>query len=184
MPGLVNDVLGGGRTVGEPIRSGNGNVGDVWGCLYVRNSGVGYAKLIVTLFLHRLACKNGLVVPLPGSSILRARHRHLDEDDLAVALAVGLQDLPARLHRGAGVLADAETIAVADVEEDVRAALRAAKLPVRLVAPVMRAWNQERGQSRFSVSQAITLAAQWESSSEARFEMEQAAGAYLAATGS
>jgi hypothetical protein len=170
--------------VGEPIRGGNGTVGDVWGCLYVRNSGVGYAKLIVTLFLHRLACKNGLVVPLPGSSIIRARHRHLDEDDLAVALAVGLQDLPARLHRGARVLADAETIAVADVEDDVRAALRAAKLPVRLVAPVMRAWNQERGQSRFAVSQAITLAAQWESSSEACFEMELAAGAYLAATGS
>lgn len=46
----------------------------------------------------------------------------------------------------------------------------------------MRAWNQEPGKSRFSVSQAITLAAQWESSPEVRFDLEQAAGAYLAAS--
>jgi hypothetical protein len=59
--------------LGKPFRPGGpGNVGDVWGGLYVRNSGVGYTKLVVSLFLHRLACKNGMVVrntqPRPVSS--------------------------------------------------------------------------------------------------------------------
>jgi hypothetical protein len=52
--------------VGERLTP-NAEVGAVEGCLYVRNSGVGFAKLVVGIMLHRLACKNGLIVSLPGA---------------------------------------------------------------------------------------------------------------------
>ena len=41
--------------VGEKLTP-SAEVGAIEGCIFVRNSGVGYAKLVVGLLLHRLAC--------------------------------------------------------------------------------------------------------------------------------
>jgi len=57
-------------------------VGDIWGGLMVRNSGVGFASLQMIAFLVRLVCRNGLCAPLPDAVLLRRRHRGLDDSRL------------------------------------------------------------------------------------------------------
>lgn len=166
--------------LGKPFKPGGpGNVGEVWGGLYVRNSGVGYTKLVVALFLHRLACKNGMVVPLPDADLVRTRHRWVDISDIRTALVAGLQGVGERLHRGAEVMGYAAHHRVDDIEAEVRGLLREAVLPARLVGEIMMAYAREPHPSRFGVSQAITLAAQ-DQNPEVRFDLERAAGAYLA----
>ncbi len=166
--------------LGKAFRPGGpGNVGDVWGALHVRNSGVGYTKLVVSLFLHRLACKNGMVVPLMDSELIRARHRWLDTSEIRAALVGGLQGIGDRLHRGAEVLGYSAHYQVEDVEAQVRGLLREAVLPARLVPEIMAAYAREPHPSRFGVSQALTLAAQ-DQTSELRYDLERAAGVYLA----
>ncbi len=61
--------------IGTEYRVGGpGEVGDVWGCVLLRNSGVGYASLVVVAHLHRLACKNGLALPADAHHLtIRAR---------------------------------------------------------------------------------------------------------------
>ncbi len=166
--------------LGKPFKPGGpGNVGDVWGGILVRNSGVGYTKLVVSLFLHRLACRNGMVVPLPDADLVRTRHRWIHAGDVRVAIERGLAGIGDRLHRGAEVLGRSAQFQVADVEGEVRGLLREAILPARLLGEVMMAYAREPHASRFGVSQAITLAAQ-DQNPELRFELERAAGRYLA----
>jgi plasmid stability protein len=154
-------------------------VGAVEGCIYVRNSGVGYARLVVGLMLHRLACKNGLIVALPGARLVRAVHLHIDPVRFGQRLAEGLRSLPDAIHRGVRVMADSTGSEVSNVELEVRDVLREAKLPMRLVQPVLTAYAREPRATRFGVSQALTLAAQV-LSPEQRFDLERAAGVYLA----
>jgi hypothetical protein len=154
-------------------------VGALEGCVYVRNSGVGYARLVVGLLLHRLACKNGLIVSLPGATIVRAAHRFLDPSRIRERLFEGLRDLPSKLHRGARELAEATRAEVSNVELEVRDVLREARLPLRLVAPVMAAHAREPRPTRFGVASALTLHAQAESP-EIRHDLERAAGLYVA----
>ena len=78
--------------VGERLTP-NAEVGAVEGCLVVRNSGVGYAKLLVQLMLHRLACKNGLIVSLPGAVLVRSIHRGIDLGQVRERLSEGLRGL-------------------------------------------------------------------------------------------
>jgi hypothetical protein len=165
--------------IGKPFQRGDAaEVGDLWGGLLVRNSGVGFASLLGVLHLLRLACLNGLVLPLPGSMILKRRHRGTDYADLPERIAAGLADLHGRLHRGADVLAASVTKQVENVEVEVRALLREAGLPLRLVKPVVAAFQKEPGTTRFHVSQAVTLAAQ-QQTPEVRLALEEAAGAYI-----
>jgi hypothetical protein len=164
--------------VGEKLTP-SAEVGAVEGCIYARNSGVGFARLVVGLSLNRLACRNGLVLALPGSTLVRAIHLHVDQARLAHRLRDGLRDLPGKLHRGARQMAAATSVEVNDVALEVRDVLREARLPLRLVRPVVEAYSHEPRPTRFGISQALTLAAQAQSP-EVRFELERAAGIYLA----
>ena len=167
--------------VGEPYRVGlHGKVGDLWGSLLVRNSGVGYSKLSVSLHLVRLACMNGMTCPVSLPAIVRTRHRWIDEGEIAVAIHEGLVGITDKLRRGAYVLDEAVGQRVDDVDVEVRSVLKTAKLPAKLVRPVLAAYAREPHPSRFGVSQAITLASQGESP-ELRLMMDDAAGRYLAA---
>lgn len=158
---------------------GPGRVGEVWGGLLVRNSGVGFAKLTVSLHLVRLVCLNGMFAPVPLPSIVRVRHRWLDEGDVREAIQVGLQGIGERLLTGTQVLAQSTHQMVDDIEHEVREVLRGSKLPLRLASGVMSAYRREPHASRFGISQALTLAAQQESP-EVRLQLEEAAGRYLA----
>jgi hypothetical protein len=165
--------------LGKPFRvGGDGEVGDVWGGLLVRNSGVGFTKLSVTLSLTRLACMNGLVLPVPDASIVRWVHHKLDIGKIRERIVTGLGGVTEKLHRGARVLEASTQHRVDNIDDHVRDVLREARLPLRLVAAVLAAYAREPRASRFGVSQAVTLAAQSESP-ETRYEMERAAGRYL-----
>jgi hypothetical protein len=165
--------------VGEPYHVGGpGEVGEVWGGLLVRNSNVGYAKLVVSLHLTRVACTNGLVIALPEATLVRAVHRGVEVAQVREKIVAGLKDVTDKLHRGARVLADSVHERVADAEVEVRELLRASRLPLGLAADVMDAFAREPAQTRFAVSQAVTWAAQ-RTSPETRYEMERAAGIYL-----
>jgi hypothetical protein len=166
--------------VGEPYHVGGaGEVGELWGGLLVRNSNVGYAKLVVTMHLTRLACRNGMVVPLPEASLVRAVHRGIDVNKVRESIVAGLKDVTGKLHRGARILADSVHERVADAEVEVRELLRSSRLSLGLVGDVMEGFRREPRQTKFGVAQAVTWAAQ-RTSPETRYEMEKAAGRYLA----
>jgi hypothetical protein len=168
--------------VGEPYRIGlHGKVGELWGSLLVRNSGVGYSKLSVSLHLVRLACLNGMTCPVPMPAIVRTRHRWIDEGEIAVAIHEGLVGIGEKLRRGAYVMDEAVGQRVGDVDAEIREVLKTAKLPVRLVRPILSAYAREPHPSRFGISQALTLHAQAEAP-EVRLQLEDAAGRYLAAS--
>jgi hypothetical protein len=166
--------------LGEPYKIGGpGNVGEVWGALSIRNSGVGYARLIVNLSLVRLSCLNGMTAPIGLPSIVRARHRWLDEGQIRESVLRGLDGVGERLRRSTRVLGESAERAVDDVDAEVRQVLQNAKLPLRLARPILAAYGREPHASRFGISQAITLHAQFESP-ELRLTLEDAAGRYLA----
>jgi Flp pilus assembly protein TadB len=166
--------------IGEPYRVGGpGRVGDVWGSVLLRNSGVGFASLVVELFCVRLACLNGMVAPLGNPTIVRKAHRGLDERRLEELMFARLHELPLRLRRAGDTMGRAADLAVTDVREEVRLSLAAARLPQRLLAPVLDAYEREPHPSVFGISQAMTLAAQ-ALAPEQRHDVEAAAGRYLA----
>jgi len=167
--------------VGKPFKvGGTGEVGDVWGGLLIRNSGVGFASLLISLHLTRLLCKNGMVAPLPDAVVLRKRHRFFDGDKLRDLLALRLHELPGKLARGADLLVTASIRAIPTTPEiEIRELLDRADLPRRLAEPILAAYNREPHPTAFGISQAITLASQT-MTPEVRFDLEQAAGAYLA----
>ena len=76
-------------------------------------------------------------------------------------------------------MADATHAEVSNVELEVRDVLREARLPLRLVAPVVAAYQREPRPTRFGIVSALTLQAQSESA-EVRHDLERAAGLYLA----
>lgn len=166
--------------IGKPYRIGGpGEVGDVWGGVLCRNSGVGYASLVVTMFLHRLLCKNGMTAPLPDAVLLRSRHVAIDERTIDDRLITRFAALPGRLTQAAELLAASRDRKVDGVANTVREILRERRLPGKLVESIMRAYEREAHASAFGVSQAFTLAAQ-DLDPELRLELERAAGAYLA----
>jgi hypothetical protein len=155
-------------------------VGDVWGGVLVRNSGVGFASLLLMAHLTRLLCKNGMTAPVPDAVIMRRRHRGTDGDKLRGLLRERVSGIPGLLGRSAEVLqhATARTLA-RSVPIELRALLEGARLPRRLEAPILVAYEQEPEPTAFGLSQAMTLAAQ-ALAPEDRLELERAAGAYLA----
>ncbi len=165
--------------IGERYRQGGpGEVGDVWGGLLVRNSGVGYASFMVALHLTRLLCKNGMVAPVPDPILLRRRHRGASNDKLAALLGEQLGELRERLGHGVRVLHTAQERRVTDVLGTIREALRRANLPLALSARISDAFNVEPNHSMFGISQAFTLAAQ-QTPPEMRLELERAASNLL-----
>ncbi len=168
--------------VGKPYKvGGSGEVGDMWGGLLVRNSGVGFASLLISLHLTRLLCKNGMVAPLPDAVVVRKRHRFFDDGKLSSMLVERLRELPGKLARGAELLAVASTRAISTTPAiEIRNLLDHAGLPRRLVEPIVEAYLAEPQPTAFGISQAITLAAQV-MTPEVRFDLEQAAGSYLTA---
>jgi hypothetical protein len=166
--------------VGEAFRPGDSHeVGDVWGGLLVRNSGVGFASLFVTLHLTRLLCKNGMTAPVPDAMLLRRRHRGLDGAKLTELLASQTQGLPGRLREGADILVRSTARRVADPATELHAILDAANLPGRILPALQAAYEREPVPTAFGISQAVTLAAQGMRPEE-RVELEGAAGRYLA----
>jgi hypothetical protein len=144
----------------------------------VRNSGVGFASLVVSLHLTRLVCENGMTAPLGDALVLKRAHRGLEDRALGELLAARLVDLPVKLERSAELYRLAEHRPVDDVREAVRDILRGAHLPLRFAEPILTAWAYEPEATAFGVSQAITRMAQHECP-EHRFELERAAGTYL-----
>lgn len=153
-------------------------VGALWGCLTIRNSGVGFAALSIGLSLFRLLCKNGLAAPIPNALVMKRAHRGLDLDAIEAKLGEGLHDVEPRLHHSSRTLVASLKRAVPNVEEELKSVLKSARLPLRLLKSVMVAYAREPLANAFGVSQALTLAAQ-SVESEDRFELEQAAGRYL-----
>jgi hypothetical protein len=168
--------------IGRPFRPGDDKeVGDVWGCLSVRNSGVGFAAASFVASLHRLLCKNGMVAPIPDASLLHRAHRAFDMSKLRRLLAERLQELPGRLADAGRVLVSSRREHVADAKAAFEEILRTAHLPRKLVSELERAYEKEAALkgSAFGISQAATRAAQGLSPEE-RFELERAAGQWLA----
>ena len=165
--------------VGQPYRPGaHGRVGDVWGGLLVRNSGSGYAALACQMFLVRLACLNGMVVPHGDPTLLRRVHRGLDVHVLEDKLYARLRHLPARRRTGADALASSAHVGVEDVDAELQEVLEKARLPRRHLVALRAAYEREPHPSIFGISQAATLASQ-DMSPEDRFDLERAAGAYV-----
>jgi len=165
--------------VGHAYRQGGpGEVGDVWGGILVRNSGVGFASLLMTLHLTRLVCKNGMTAPLPDALLLKRRHRALDDNALRRILVNRAEHLPGQLARGAALLHAARDTRVADVRATVVSLLEDAHLPQRHAPAILSAYDREPEPTVFGVSQAVTLASQFESP-EVRLDLEHAASAYL-----
>ncbi len=166
--------------IGKPFRRGDDSiVGEVWGGLLVRNSGVGYASLVMVLHLTRLVCLNGMTAPLPDAHLLRRRHRGIEDDALRYLLADKLSGLPARIHQGGERLLAADARLVPNFDIEIRRVLDDAGLPQRYLPAITAAYLREPRPTAFGVSQAITLAAQGLPPEE-RFELERAAGNYLA----
>jgi len=169
--------------VGKPYKVGGpGDVGDVWGGLLVRNSGVGFASLLMVAHLVRLACRNGMSCPLPESVLLRRRHRGLDDRHLRWELADKLEQLPGRLRSAGDVLRRSAELRIENIEQAVRGVLTEGNLPLRMLGPIIDAYGREPMPTAFGVSQAITLAAQ-RFSPEERLQLEGAAGNYLRQAG-
>lgn len=167
--------------VGRPFRPGDDHeIGDIWGGIRVRNSGVGYAAFGMFAGLLRLICKNGMTAPIDGALLLRRAHRAFDIERLAETLAKRLEGLPGRLALAGRALSESRRTLVAAPGDAFIAILRAARLPLKLATAIAEAYDAEpslKG-SAFGVAQAVTRAAQT-MSAEIRFELEQAAGSYI-----
>ena len=86
-----------------------------------------------------------------------------------------------RLRTAAGILDEARRVRITDARPVFRAILETARVPLKFLSEVEKAYGMEPGleASAFAVSQAVTRAAQ-QAEPEQRFELERAAGQYLA----
>lgn len=154
------------------------SVGEVWGAVLLRNSGVGFASLIATLELYRLLCKYGMFAPVPDALSVRRRHRGINDEALGKLISDGLENIGDRLHQSHRRLVASTRQQVKRVEDEVHDILDHADLPQRLGRPILEAYAKEPSPTAFGISQAITLAAQ-SMSAEDRVELEELAGSYL-----
>jgi hypothetical protein len=92
-----------------------------------------------------------------------------------------LRELPGRLQEAARVLVASREHRVSTPRDAFLEVLRRARLPLRLLPDLERAYDAEPGLrgAAFGISQAATRAAQGLTSEE-RVQLEQAAGEYLA----
>jgi hypothetical protein len=167
--------------IGSPFQLGGpARVGDVVGGLLIRNSDVGYASLIIALNLTRLVCTNGMTVAEQKTIVHRA-HRRIDGADLKKRLALGLRDAPSQLQRAGRALERSGHHGIDDVPGALADVLRGARIPQRLLAIMLTAYEREPHPSVFGIAQAITLGVQDPRvSAEDRVALERAAGEYVA----
>jgi hypothetical protein len=165
--------------VGKPFKHGDDKVvGDVWGGLLIRNSGVGFASLAISLSLVRLICLNGMSAPIPDAVLLRRSHRGITDERLLDALTKTLRELPGKISEGARVLTQARGHHIQASEQEFIRVLELAHMPRRLLPDLQSAYALEPEPSMFGISQAVTRASQ-KLSPEERFELDRAAGTYL-----
>jgi hypothetical protein len=166
----------------EYIAGGPGQVGDVWGSVLVRNSGVGHSKLFVAPYLVRLACLNGMTLPIRRKPLVAKRHKGVDDSSLKAALTRAFQNLAQELRDGVAVLVASEGQPLIDTPGiEIDRVLELAELPQKLKKPILEAYDKEPLASRFGIAQALTAAAQT-LSPEARIELEEVASKYLQGT--
>ncbi len=95
------------------------------------------------------------------------------------AVTSRLSALPSRYRIAGGVLRRSTVVSVMDVDRRFARSWKDHRIPLRLTAPVLDPWRREPSPTAFGVSQALTSASQRQSP-ELRFELERAAGTYLA----
>ncbi len=169
--------------VGQAYQVGGpGEVGDIWGGIIIRNSGVGFSSLSIALHLTRLICKNGMTVPIGGSQLLRRRHQGQIEENLWERVSHNLIGIGEKLSCGIKTLTDARNITVDDPRRVIETVLQRAHLPKKMVEPLMVAFSREPHASAFGISQALTDAQTHQEmglSPEDRLALEDAAGSYV-----
>src|SRR5664280_625447 len=165
--------------IGKPFKPGDDKVvGDIYGGLIVRNSGVGFASLAITISLVRLLCTNGMTAPIPDAVLLRRSHRGINDERLLDMLTRNLRELPGKISEGARVLADSRSRIIQEPEQEFLRVLELGRMPRRFLPDLQAAYALEPEQSMFGISQAVTRASQ-KFSSEERFDLDRAAGTYL-----
>ena len=165
--------------IGKPFKPGDDKVvGDIYGGLIVRNSGVGFASLAITISLVRLLCTNGMTAPIPDAVLLRRSHRGITDERLLDGLTRNLRELPGKISEGARVLADSRSRIIQEPEQEFLRVLEIGRMPRRFLPDLQAAYALEPEQSMFGISQAVTRASQ-KFSSEERFDLDRAAGTYL-----
>jgi hypothetical protein len=167
--------------VGDYFDSGSSLVGAISGGLTWTNSHVGFRSASLFASLERLVCRNGLRLPCLNAGVWRRAHRAFTESKFSDALLERLAPLPNAFKRAARVLVEARGDRVNDVTAVFRQLLQAARVPLKFLSEVERAFAAEPDlePSPFAVSQAITRAAQ-QAEPAARDELERVAGQYLA----
>jgi len=78
------------------------NVGDeVFGGLTVQNSEVGFSSVIVSQYLHRLACTNGMIVQISGKSFRRIhlKRRESLAEEVREAFSKVIEGIPRSLSQ-------------------------------------------------------------------------------------
>ena len=159
---------------------GDAQVGDVRGGVIVRNSGVGYASLLVTSHLERLICTNGMVVPIEDPILLACVHRGVSAEKIRERLAERARAIGGAFAEGARRLLESRRHRVADRDAVFHELLRRAQLPKKLTLALEAAFAREPEETAFGIAQAATRAAQ-DLQPEARLALERAASNYVTA---
>ena len=159
---------------------GDRKIGDLRGGLIVRNSGVGYASLVVAMHLERLICTNGMEVPVEDNVLIACVHRHVSEDKIRARLAERGKQIGGVLEQGAERLLRSRERVVSDDEreEAFLALLKRARLPKTHLTALEAAYGIEPEASAFGIVSATTRASQ-AFAPEDRFALERAATSYL-----
>lgn len=81
--------------VGRTFRPGDDHeVGDLWGGLCIRNSGVGFAAAMIVASFTRLICKNGTTAPIPDALLFHRAHHAFDLKKVRETLVERFRELP------------------------------------------------------------------------------------------
>lgn len=167
-------------TIGDAFRpGGDAQVGDVRGGIIVRNSGVGYASLLVTSHLERLICTNGMVAPIDDPILIACVHRGVSALKIRERLVERARAIGGALREGAERLVASRRLRIGDREAVFRELLEMAQLPKKLLASLEVAYAREPEETAFGIAQAATRASQ-DLDPEARLSLERAASGYLA----
>lgn len=158
---------------------GDAKVGDVRGGIIVRNSGVGYASLLVTSHLERLICTNGMVVPVEDPVLIACVHRGVSVDKVRTRLSERARAIGGAWKQGAERLLESRRHRIENRKEVFLELLKRARLPKKLAPSLETAYLREPEETAFGIVQAATRAAQ-ELAPEERLDLERSASSYLA----
>ncbi len=161
----------------------NDSVGDIWGGIFIQNSGVGFASLSINLHLMRLACTNGMTAPVADATLYRRRHIGNPEEDLWSNITQILQNIPDKLCLAVRNLRQAQNIKVFDAKQAIEAIIKQAHMPKKLVEPFLLAYEKEPFPTAFGITQAVTDYQTHEQLGlipEDRKQLEDAAAKYIA----